>query len=948
MKKTVNNIFRRGFAILLSLSLLLGAVTPLLSFAAGATSALDGDGNGEINYLAIGSEDTLGSYPETVKAGLATSSGKQVKNTVFAFSKMRIEELLYLLDEDFSGDEYTAANFLSAGGAFANGAGATLRDKLVNDIGNAEILSLDLSFDSFATYALSYIFSGEYAADFTRFDEGMQRSIAEIKGRFDDVIGGYFEDPTNKNGEEVASFAQRAIDGLAYALVSYCYSFDRVLSEIYAINPKVKVVAVSARNPMTSFSAKMSGLGIEIPLDLVYGIIVDIANVYMASLSEYSGAFYFAYFDGSESKRGVLEEITAYNGQPSSLSDNAKEMLLHASGLDTSESSEETKLSVINTMAQLAKLGTKETVIDITLAALAKSPKAKVDAIIEKAFSNPAFNPLTSAEYKAIEADKASLIHLAAMARYRLGGFASLLDEKDGEALGKKIVDAINGEILGKDAVKNEMNGIYSFLSDYFDRETLLDLEYTFKPYYTCDQKSYYLALGDDSAYDEYDRSGNLKRGSYASKLADRLVTEHGFNKGRSYKNFAAKGETPDELLDLLENGLESSDKKTKQRAEDIIKNLEKANLITISYTNLETTKFMLNPVGKTEWEELLGEEFAQLVLDVKEMLVTEMGKAGIPAFALGEIIPFMERYAFAYAKRVISYVKLLEKIRSIAPDALVVIVGTYNDMENFTLSLGEKELPVGNYVQYLIDAANLETLGYAALKDKTAYIAAPDVQTIHEKNGGDIKFNFATLLTSLGSIVNNGNLLPSDAGHKYIADMVVETVNLIEAHECEFDNACDNRCDKCKTKREVPGHVYSAVCDANCNECGALRLAEQHKYTADCDGSCNVCLEVREASAHSYSSECDTSCNLCKETRPAKKEHSFTDWKKNGNKEERSCTLCGYSEEKDAKIGAVAIVLISLGGAIVLGGGGFAAFFFGVKKKSLADLVAIFRKKTK
>lgn len=946
MKKSVNEIFRRGFALLLSLCLLVGAVTPILSFAAGGTSALDGDGNGKINYLAIGSVDTLGSYPETVKAGLAASSGKQVESKIFALGGMRIEELLYLLDEDFSADEYTAENFLSAGGAFASGEREALHDKIVSDVRNSEIISIDLSFDSFATYALSYIFDGEYAADFTRFDEGMQRSIQEIKGRFDDVIGGYFEDPTNKNGEEVADFVQRAIDGLAYALVSYCYSFDRALSEIYLINPKAKVVAVSARNPMTSFGAKMKGLGIEIPLDLIYGIVVDIANVYMASLSEHSGAFYFAYYDGSKSERGALEEIIGYNGQPSSLSDNAKEMLLYASGLDTSEATEEAKLSVINTMAYLAKLGTKETVIDITLAALGKSPKAKVDAIIEKALSNPSFNPLTSSEYKAIEADKAALIHLAAMARYRLGGFATLLDEKDGESLGKKIVDAINGEVLGKDAVKNEMNGIYSFLSDYFDRETLLELEYTFKPYYTCDEKSYYLALGDDSAYDEYDRSGKLKRGSYASKLADRLVTEHGFNKEKSYKNFAAERETPDELLDLLENGLESSDKKTKQRAEDIIYNLKKANLITISYTNLETTKFMLNPVGKIEWESLLGEEFAKEVVKVKEMLVTEMGKAGIPALDI--IMPIMERYAFAYAKRVISYVMLLEKIRSFAPDALVVIVGTYNDMENFTLSLGEKELPVGNYVQYLIDAANLETLGYAALKEKTAYIAAPEVETIHEKNNGTKEFDVFKLAISLGGIVNSGNLLPSDAGHKYIADTVVQTVNLVEAHECEFDNACDNRCDKCKAKREIPGHVYSAVCDANCNECGALRIAAQHKYTADCDGSCNVCSEVREAAAHSYSSECDTACNLCFETRETSAEHSFTDWEKKGRKEERSCALCGYSEKKDAENGAVAIVLISLGGALVLGGGGFAAFFFGVKKKSLADLVAIFRRKTK
>ncbi len=948
MKKSVKNIFGRAFALLLSLTLLMGAVTPLFSVASESALSLDKDGNGKIDYLALGSADALGTYPDAVKNGLEISSGKQVENKLFALSGMRIEELLYLLDADFEGDEYTEENFLNAGGAFAANNAEELRSELIKSIIEAEIISLDMSFDSFATYALSYIFDGKYAADFTRFDEGMQRSIEEIKGRFDDVIGGYFDDPSNHNSAEVAQFAQRAIDGLAYALVSYCYGFDRVLSEIYTLNPKANIVAVSARNPMTSFSAKMKGLGIEIPLDMIYGIIVDITNVYMASLSEYSGAFYFAYYDGSQSEHRVLEEILNYNGNAAALSANAKEMLLYASGVDTLASSEETKLSVINTMAYLAKLGTKEKVIDITMAALAKSPKAKVDAIIGKAFADPDFNPLTSSEYKAIESDRAALMHLAAMARYRLGAFANLLDEKDGEALGKKIVEAINNEILGSDVVKNEMNGIYSMLSDYFDRETLLDLEYTFKPYYTCDKNSYYLALGDDSAYDEYDRLGNLIRGSYASKLADRLVSEYGFNKGKSYKNFAAQKETPDELLDLLENGLESSDKKTKQRAEDIISNLKKANLITISYTNLETTKFMLNPVGKTEWEKILGEDLAGEVVKVKDMLITEMASAGIDSSVLGEIMPIMERYAFAYAKRIITYVKLLEKMRSIAPEALVVIVGTYNDMENFTLSLGNKALPVGNYVQYLIDAANLETLGYAVLRENTAYIAAPDVETLHEKQNGTTKFNLVTLLTSLGSIVNGGKLLPSDNGHKYIADTVVETVKLVGEHECEFDNACDNRCDICKTKRDVPGHKYAAVCDTSCDECGARRVAEHHKYKADCDANCNLCGELRDAAEHVYSSECDGVCNLCSETRTANAEHSFTDWEKNGNKKERVCSLCGYSETEDAGMGVGAIILISLGGALVLGGSGFAVFFCVIKKKSLADLVAIFRKKTK
>ncbi len=936
MKRNKKGIFKRIVSLVAALSLLLGVLAPLCVSAAGSDggSSLDRDGNGSIKYLAIGSSDALGSYPQAVASGLEASSKKQVESEIFAFDGMRIEELLYLLDESFEADGYTAEEFLAAGGAFSADV-ENLRAELKASIAGAEIISLDTSFDSFATYALSYIFDSKYGADFTRFDEGMQDSIQEIKGRFDDVVVGYFSDPTNPNSAEVADFIQRAIDAFAYALVSYCYSFDRVLSEIYTINPNAQIVAVGARNPMTDLSAKMEGLGIEIPLDLIYGIVVDITNVYMASLSEFADAFYFAYYDGTKSERGVYSEIKSYNGNPASLSEDAKQRLLSASGLDLSSATDAEKLSVINAMAYLAKLGTKETVIDFSFAAFAEGTNEKIDEILKKALANPEFNPLTSAEYKAIEADKTSRIHLAAIARYRLGAFATLLDENDGKILGAKIVSAINNETLGSDVVRNEMNGIYSLLSDFFGRETLLDLEYAFNPYYTCDENSYYLALGDDSAYDEYDALGRLKRASYASKLADKLVSEYGFDKKNSYKNLASKTETPEKLLDLILNGASSTDKKEREKAEELLNSLKKADLITISYTNLETTKFMFGK-AKVDWEGLLGKEIADQVESFKAMLKTEMGAAGIDKSVLDIIIPFMERYAYAYASRIVSYVKLLEEIHEIAPDALVVIVGTYNDMEDFTLSLGDRSLPVGNYVQYLIDAANLETLGYSILKEKTAYIAAPDVETIHEKNGGTKDFDVFRLLLTMGTIVNGGDLLPSDRGHAYITDMVVKTVNLVGAHECVYDNACDNRCDICKTKREIGDHKYGALCDTDCDECGARRVAAHHAYDADCDNTCNTCGEVREAREHLYVSECDEYCDLCSLKRETSADHSFGDWEKKGSERVRECVGCGETETERAGLGAGAVVAIVLGAVVVLGGCGFVAYLYGFKKKGL------------
>ena len=59
------------------------------------------------------------------------------------------------------------------------------------------------------------------------------------------------------------------------------------------------------------------------------------------------------------------------------------------------------------------------------------------------------------------------------------------------------------------------------------------------------------------------------------------------------------------------------------------------------------------------------------------------------------------------------------------------------------------------------------------------------------------------------------------------------------------------------------------------------------------------------------------------------------------------SCDVCGYviPESNDGALGAGAIIGIVIGSVAVVGVGGFALFWFVIKKKSFADLIAIFKK---
>ena len=67
--------------------------------------------------------------------------------------------------------------------------------------------------------------------------------------------------------------------------------------------------------------------------------------------------------------------------------------------------------------------------------------------------------------------------------------------------------------------------------------------------------------------------------------------------------------------------------------------------------------------------------------------------------------------YAYEYVAHLIEYVQVLETIAEINPDALVISVGMNNALADVVLTMGEDEIALGEYIQYVVDAANLEAL---------------------------------------------------------------------------------------------------------------------------------------------------------------------------------------------------------------------------------------------
>ena len=436
------------------------------------------------------------------------------------------------------------------------------------------------------------------------------------------------------------------------------------------------------------------------------------------------------------------------------------------------------------------------------------------------------------------------------------------------------------------------------------------------------DEESHYVALGDGSAAE----------GSYADMLAELLGVE--------YDNLAQGGFIAKDVLDtILAN-------------QDIIAD---ADLITLGFSNATVLDFVMSGVlgyGEVDWAALFGEEVAEVAERVLAKVSAKLAEV-IAAELDGELdaeslatfvdmgIAAVEAYVYAYVAHVMTLPEILATLGELAPNALIVVVGGYNDLEGATIELDGVTLNIGEYIGYVVEALNLEALLLAMTGYNVVYVDAPDVETILEAEAeGEL-----SILAYLEAVLS-GSLLPSVEGHEYILGQILAAVEVdkLAAHAHEYDAVCDDTCNICGEKRVAMPHAYYNVCDADCNVCGFIREVEGHKYTADCDTTCNNCGEVREAAAHAFGEWVvtrESTLNVMGE-------------------KTRTCSKCGAVEwellpiipadknevaaESGLSTGAV-VAIVAIPSVFALGAGGFAAFWFGYKKRSFKDLTDVITK---
>ena len=897
MKFKASNFLRSCIAAALAICLLAPIFSPVAAIAAGASAVPS------LNYLAIGSGVSYegeSEYPELVGDGLDADS---VSLQTLGVPGMRIEELHLLLDDYYGGDSYTEKIF----GSMNEEELWALKRELRDAVKKADVITIDVGEASFSDYAIAHVFEGKYDADYSVFEENISYGIAEIKNRFFEVFSSYVSDA---EGVDITSIVDGMLDAIFYSLVGYCANLDEAVKHIYELNPDAQVVVMSVQNPLYNLEATVPGMNLSMPLGIVYGIVVDMANAYASGLCRYNDDYFYSYL-GEGAVSTHLDDIKAYNGDPSSVSDEIKAACDVAFGLDklakeSSLSYDAAYASLLDTALTVLKLASIPNVVDIALAMEYTESKATVDKMIadwlKAAAQDSSFAVESTSEFRALATNKALLAMLSFGIRSDIvGGVLTEPNAAGHAALSAGVLDAIKNGIHGEEALNEKMNVIYPTLLEFIGEDADVDVEASLKPYFVKDRDSVYIALGDVST-------------SPANSYANKLAKEWGFT-GDKYLNLADTNMNVESAI---------------QYVKDNYKTIRKADIITVSFTNIDASRALMNGItGKAsncDWAKYLGAEAAAMLEAALKDIRTMLIKEGVDASMAKMILSAVEGYAYSYASRLLGYPELLDEIRRVAPNALIVVVGTYNELAGAVIEMEGTEIAIGDYVQYLVDLANLETLFEACIGENIAYVASPEVVIERGafKKSDVISFASGYLMASLDIL----KLAPSEKSQSDIANEVKNALTIVAPHDCVYDNDCDKKCNICMAKRSTPDHVYDNACDTSCNECG----------------------KVRHEVAHTYVSACDADCNECGATRAAES-HTFGEWERLDDKtEKRVCTGCALAETRPAEAvkegsNVVLVVAISVGAVVALAGGGFGVLTVIAKKKGLKSALALFKK---
>lgn len=270
------------------------------------------------------------SYPVLVKNALAQKTGREVELHQLAMSLMRVEEVLYLLDESFESDSYMNSYFTNGTDGWVNVAGQggipALRQAYVDYVSNADVISVDLGWNNFSVHALNNIKTILATGDYwmvPNINQVLNGENVEEYNTIRSMVMDILVDQLSISDSVLSAKLEKIADTLAYTVFSSCYNFDKVISTIYTLNPDVNVVVLNIQNVADGLTFEIDGQ--TLPLGDIYGELIEFVDLYRASLSPSARKYSFAIAGENGNVDTFLDDILEWGGNSAFLSQSIKD-----------------------------------------------------------------------------------------------------------------------------------------------------------------------------------------------------------------------------------------------------------------------------------------------------------------------------------------------------------------------------------------------------------------------------------------------------------------------------------------------------------------------------------------------------------------------------------------------------------------------------------------------
>lgn len=273
-------------------------------------------------------------YPALIKEALAQSTGREVELHQLAISSMRVEEVLWLLDDTYEPDEYMDWRFTGGKSWFdmahKDGGREALRAEYRDYIANADVITVDLGWNNFGVYAFNNTMTilKEGGARYWKAPDlesvigtDKEELYYAIKDKTMECLGKYVDLSDTALSEDVI---QKLVDVYSYAAFGACYNFDKVIDHIYKLNPDAEVVVINIQNLADELVINVNGS--ELPLGDFYGELIGSVDLYRATRSPYADKYSFAYAGDDGDVDTFLDEFRRWDGDVATLSQDMKDL----------------------------------------------------------------------------------------------------------------------------------------------------------------------------------------------------------------------------------------------------------------------------------------------------------------------------------------------------------------------------------------------------------------------------------------------------------------------------------------------------------------------------------------------------------------------------------------------------------------------------------------------